>query len=101
MSTVIRYTVPEDHPAFAGHFPGRPILPGVVLLDWTLQAIADSSGVVLQNCTINSVKFLSPAKPGDMLTIALNHLENGTIRFDISTASDKIASGSVVVNSAI
>lgn len=101
MSTLIHYTVAVDHPAFAGHFPGTPILPGVVLLDWALQAITDASGIAMQHCTINSVKFLSPVKPGDALTIAFSHSDNGTIRFDISTASEKIASGSVVINSAI
>ena len=34
----LRFEVPADHPAFPGHFPGRPILPGVVLLDAVLQA---------------------------------------------------------------
>ena len=94
-------TVPAEHPAFAGHFPGTPILPGVVLLDWALQAICDGTGYVLHNCTINSVKFLSPAQAGDALTIAYRQLDKGAIHFDISTAAHKIASGSVLINSAI
>lgn len=99
MSTVTQWTVPLDHPAFAGHFPGTPILPGVVLLDMALQAIAATSGIVLQQCTINAVKFLSPALPGETLNIAHSLQDNGTVRFDISTAARKIASGSVVINS--
>ena len=101
MSTLNHITVPADHPAFAGHFPGTPILPGVVLLDWALQAICDETGVVLQNCTINSVKFLSPAQAGDALTIAHSLQDNGAIHFDISTAAHKIASGSVLINAKI
>lgn len=98
MSSLSHFIVPADHPAFAGHFPGSPILPGVVLLDWALQAICDGTGIVLQNCTINSLKFLSPAQAGDALTIAYSRLDNGTVRFDISTAAHKIASGSVLLN---
>ena len=101
MSTLSHITVPSDHPAFAGHFPGTPILPGVVLVDWALQAICDGTGYVLHSCTINSVKFLSPAQAGDALAIAYSRQDNGVIHFDISTAAHKIASGSVLINSEI
>ena len=101
MSTLGHFIVPAGHPAFAGHFPDTSILPGVVLLDWALQAICDAAGVVLQNCTINSVKFLSPALPGDALMIAYRRQDNGAIHFDISTAAHKIASGSVLINANI
>ena len=43
MTHTTYWTVPLDHPAFAGHFPGTPILPGVVLLDTALQAIASAN----------------------------------------------------------
>ena len=38
------FRVEADHPALAGHFPGRPIVPGVVLLDEALAAIEADSG---------------------------------------------------------
>ena len=96
MNTTTQWTVPLDHPAFAGHIPGTPILPGVVLLDTALQAIAEASGFVLDHCEISSVKFLSPAKPGDELEIQHVILPTGSIRFDIVTGTRKIASGSIV-----
>ena len=96
MSTDTHWTVPLDHPAFAGHFPGTPILPGVVLLDTALQAIANASGVRLDRCEISSVKFLSPVGPGDALVIQHEISASGTIRFDILAGARKIASGSIV-----
>lgn len=98
MSHTTAWTVPHDHPAFAGHFPDTPILPGVVLLDVALQAICTASAIALRNCTLNSVKFLSPAQPGDVLSITHDQQENGSIHFDISTLTHKIATGSIVVN---
>lgn len=96
MNTITQWTVPLDHPAFAGHFPGTPILPGVVLLDTALQAIAEASGIALDHCEISSVKFLSPAKPGDELEIQHVVSPSGTIRFEIVADTRKIASGSIV-----
>ena len=99
MKNSTHWTVSLNHPALAGHFPGRPILPGVVLLDLVLQSIADSRAVALARCEISSVKFLSPARPGDELLIEHSVAASGAIRFDISAGSRKIASGSIVARS--
>ncbi len=99
MNNAIHWTVPLDHPAFAGHFPGTPILPGVVLLDTALHAIAEASGIELNDCEISSVKFLSPANPGDELVIQHIISDSGVIRFEIAAGIRKIASGSIVAKS--
>jgi len=96
MNNATHWTVPLDHPAFAGHFPGTPILPGVVLLDVALHAITAATGITLDRCEISSVKFLSPANPGDELVIQHVISASGAIRFDIMAGMRKIASGSIV-----
>lgn len=96
MNDVTHWIVPPDHPAFAGHFPGTPILPGVVLLDMTLHAIAISAGIGLDACAIGAVKFLHPVNPGDHLEIRHHSAAGGAIRFDIVAGMRKIASGSIV-----
>lgn len=98
MTHATHWTVPLDHPAFAGHFPGTPILPGVVLLDTALQAIAQASGIALDRCEISSVKFLSPVNPGEDLLIQYEMSASGTIRFDILAGTRKIASGGIVAS---
>jgi 3-hydroxymyristoyl/3-hydroxydecanoyl-(acyl carrier protein) dehydratase len=95
MNNTIYWSVPMDHPAFAGHFPGTPILPGVVLLDTTLHAIATATGIALNVCVINSVKFLSPVSPGEELLIQYTAPVNNMIRFNIVAGIRKIASGSI------
>jgi 3-hydroxyacyl-[acyl-carrier-protein] dehydratase len=59
MNEIVTHTrVPPEHPSLPGHFPGRPIVPGVVLLNLVLEAIRTelTSGVTLQS--IVSAKFL-------------------------------------------
>lgn len=99
MSRTIHWTVPADHPTLAGHFPAMPILPGVVLLDLVLQIIADSRIVTLESCTLNSVKFLSPAAPGESLSISHEQTTADTIHFEIHANTRKIAAGSLQFNS--
>jgi 3-hydroxymyristoyl/3-hydroxydecanoyl-(acyl carrier protein) dehydratase len=95
MNSATQWTVPLDHPVFTGHFPGTPILPGVMLLDTTLHAIAAATGMTLDICEISTVKFLSPAAPGDQLAILHHRSAGNTIRFDIMAGRRKIASGSI------
>lgn len=98
MNNAAQWTVSEDHPSFAGHFPGNPTLPGVVLLDIALHTIATATGVSLDLCMISSVKFLSPALPNDLLLIDHRLLDSGTIHFDILCHPRKIASGRIMIN---
>lgn len=60
-----QWIVPEDHPVFSGHFPGSPILPGVVLLDRVLLHLADSGWSGLWQ--IAQGKFLRPVQPGEIV----------------------------------
>ena len=87
------WTVPKNHPAFSGHFPGHPVLPGVVLLEEALMRIAD--GISPDRYEISSVKFTSPAGPGDRLHFQHKTLPDGRMLFDITSGSRKIASGSL------
>jgi 3-hydroxyacyl-[acyl-carrier-protein] dehydratase len=99
MNHTTHWTIPLDHPAFAGHFPDTPIFPGVLLLDIVLHTITAATGIALNFCEISSVKFLNPASPGDELVIHQTALVNGTIRFDIMVGMRKIASGSILIKS--
>jgi 3-hydroxymyristoyl/3-hydroxydecanoyl-(acyl carrier protein) dehydratase len=101
MNNATHWIVPLDHPAFAGHFPGTPILPGVVLLDTVMHTAAAATGIALDICEISTVKFLSPANPGDELVIQYVISTSGTIRFDIVAGMRKIASGSIVPGSPV
>jgi acyl-coenzyme A synthetase/AMP-(fatty) acid ligase len=91
----LSFTVPPEHPALAGHFPGRPIVPGVVLLDHALDAIGSALGKNFGACRIESAKFLSPAAPGEALDITYETSASGAIRFTIRAGVRAVASGAV------
>lgn len=62
-AAIVRLALPPDHDAFAGHFPGRPILPGVVQLDWAIQLAATCFGFELRPATQVRVKFMHVIGP--------------------------------------
>ena len=86
--------VPVDHPAFAGHFPGAPILPGVVLLDRVVQLAPGALAGVRE---IASAKFLSPVLPGEQLVISYRRTAGAGLRFDVTCGARKVASGALVL----
>ena len=86
--------IPGDHPAFAGHFPGMPIVPGVLLLDEALHAIA--VGRPEQGWQINSAKFLQPLLPGASVVIEYEAQASGSVRFDILHGERHVATGVLV-----
>lgn len=85
--------IAADHPAYAGHFPGRPILPGVVLLDEALLALAALQGRAAAAAQIKSAKFLSPVLPGENLRLDYLSTAAGVFRFELKAAERVVASG--------
>ena len=70
MNFEICRAIPADHPSLAGHFPGAPVVPGVVILDEVAAALAEwRSGCQLTG--VRAVKFLLPLKPEQSFTICL------------------------------
>jgi len=107
--------VDPENPIFAGHFPAKPILPGVLLIE----AMAQTAGVMLGSATpqvaarsgggvallaaVNRFKFLKPVTPGQQLRIETKKLTDvgrmacisGTVWVD----GEMVASGELTVAS--
>ncbi|WP_407648572.1 hypothetical protein [Cupriavidus cauae] len=63
------FTIEAGHPALPGHFPGRPIVPGVVLLDHAVLRIAAALGRPPHPARLASVKFLATVVPNEPVTV--------------------------------
>ena len=64
----MQFSIPSDHPSLPGHFPGRPIVPGVVVLERVIEAIEAAHGP-LGNLRLPQVKFVQPLLPGERADI--------------------------------
>lgn len=96
MSFEVRRKIDETHPALEGHFPGNPIVPGVVILDEVLQAVRQWQGE-LRLKRFESVKFTSPLKPGSAFSIKLHRKGRSRIDFECWHEDTQISSGQLAV----
>jgi 3-hydroxymyristoyl/3-hydroxydecanoyl-(acyl carrier protein) dehydratase len=70
------------HPALAGHFPGHPVVPGVVVLERVVAALRAWRGGRVEKL---EVKFLQPLLPGEDAVIEL-HAESTHVGFTVTRA---------------
>ncbi len=84
--------IAPDHPAFEGHFPGRPILPAVVILAEALAAVESATGRPAHEWTLAHAKFLAPVVPGTPLALSQKATASG-IRFEIRSSEGVVAHG--------
>lgn len=92
--TVLR-DIDAAHPAFAGHFPGGPLLPGVLLLAEVLEAVLAEPVLAARlgpRPALAAAKFLAPVPPGSSLAITVVDEARG-LRFEVRHGDVLAANG--------
>lgn len=76
------WSAAADLPFFAGHFPGRPILPAVATLDFCIGFLKERlNRPELKIAAVQSAKFASPIAPGTRVTTVCTQLSESGWRF--------------------
>jgi 3-hydroxymyristoyl/3-hydroxydecanoyl-(acyl carrier protein) dehydratase len=89
--------VPPTLVHFAGHFPGLPILPGVVQIDWVMRLAAEQVPGVRMLASIDQLKFKAPVPPGALLDLTLTHdASRRRVQFAYRLGRRECASGVIV-----
>ncbi len=87
--------ISKQHASLAGHFPGNPVVPGVVLLDAVAHALSAQLGRAVTVTGVPSVKFLTPLLPEQEFSIAFTLKDGDRASFEVATDAHKILTGSI------
>jgi 3-hydroxymyristoyl/3-hydroxydecanoyl-(acyl carrier protein) dehydratase len=88
--------VPEELAYFGGHFPGAPILPGVVQLDWSVRYARERLGLQGGFRAAQNLKFHSVVRPGAQLTLTLEGDGARQFHFNFFSKTHKVSSGTLL-----
>ncbi len=93
---VLGIGIPAELEAFRGHFPGNPILPGVVQIDWAVRFAALHLGIAEPGARDFQVKFRNIIRPEDsiFLTLQLNRSKN-RLSFEYKSGDTVMSSGQI------
>lgn len=86
------FHVPAQHPALAGHFPGNPVVPGVLILDAVISAAEAWLGEDHAVDRLSYAKFQAPMKPEETVHIDLL-FRSPRLEFSVRRGSTAIAKG--------
>jgi len=86
------YTIANNHPCLAGHFPNNPVIPGVVVLDY-LRDLFEKSYADEYIKTIINVKFSHPLYPEQQFSLYLKRLGFNKVKFRCISHREMIIHG--------
>jgi len=93
--------VGPDHPSLPGHFPGAPVVPGVVLLEAALARVLDDlperEGRPPVLAAVMMAKFLRVVLPGEEIAVAYELAGDDRVRFVASRAGEAVLRGTARV----
>ena len=96
---VLELNIPKECEFFNGHFPGSPILPGVVQINWAIDFAAKLLGINKENIEeIAQLKFTQVITPGTQLFLSLNWANN-RLAFRYHNAETTYSFGKIKVGS--
>ncbi len=90
------HCVPATHPALPGHFPGDPIVPGVLLVAIVIDTLREQLGP-FHLSEIRHVKFLEPLRPEQVFTVEGERDAHGSIHFLCFRGERCVAEGNIIV----
>jgi len=95
MRPVGGFRIADDHPSLPGHFPGRPVVPGVVLLDAAFALIlAQRPGRKVAG--MPSVRFTRPVQPGQEVLVSCD-AGSGRVAFACTVEGQPVLHGTVTL----
>lgn len=90
--------IPPDLAQCEGHFPGQPVLPGVVQVDWAVLLAARHLGLAIDSAQKLQVKFRRVTEPGMTVVLRLQHVAaRGKLTFEYRYEGDILSSGSIAL----
>lgn len=99
-SVSIALVVPHDLAYFRGHFPGVPVVPGVVQIKWALDFARSRLGVAGEVTGIEALKFQHVLRPGDRVTLALDYAaDKCRLKFAFESTLGRHGSGRLLLTS--
>jgi len=97
--TVFTLELSPDAPAFQGHFPGDPVLPGVIQVDWAMRMGEQVFGPLGAFAGLDQVKFLEAIRPGNEVELRLDLDQTGSqprLRFEYRGRTGRKSAGVVL-----
>ena len=90
-----------EHAVYNGHFPGRPITPGAVMVQLLQHLASEAQGTTLRLKSARHIKFLTPVDPTKCayfhVKLALNETADGLIGLDAEAHTDAYDGMSLVL----
>jgi 3-hydroxymyristoyl/3-hydroxydecanoyl-(acyl carrier protein) dehydratase len=93
---VFTLAMDADLLAFQGHFPGNPILPGVVQVDWAIHFGTAAFGPLGAFRGIDNLKFHAIIRPGEVVELHLGFERGERLRFSFCAGAAKKSSGVIL-----